>query len=223
MMRQSWRALTFFHWRYDPNVIRRALPSGLALDLFEGYAWVGLAPFELADVTRPKAPAVPWLSRFPETNVRTYVLGPDGEPGVWFFTLEADRLIAVLAARAWYHLPYRWARMDVRVRGKQVDYRSERNRLFGKGRTDITVEPGALMQPGVLDHFLTSRFRLYTAFRGKIAFAPVEHMPWPLRHARILRLEEDLVENSGVPRPRGEPMVHFSHEVKVKAGALQWL
>jgi uncharacterized protein YqjF (DUF2071 family) len=222
-MRQVWRALTFLHWRYDPQTIRRTLPSGLKLDTFDGYAWVGLVPFELADVAPPNVPTVPWLSRFPETNVRTYVLGPDGKPGVWFFTLEADRLVAVLAARAWYHLPYRWAKMSIREEEKRVEYSSRRNRLFGRGQTDIAVEAGPLMQPGELDHFLTARFRLYAASRSRIAYAPVEHAPWPLQHARVMRLEEDLVENSGVPRPQGDPLVHFSQELKVKAGVLRWL
>jgi uncharacterized protein len=223
VMNQSWRALTFLHWRYDPDVIRRALPTGLTLDTFDGSAWVGLAPFELADVAPPRLFAVPWLSRFPETNVRTYVLGPDGQPGVWFFTLEADRLIAVLAARAWYHLPYRWANMTIEEGAERVEYRSKRNSLFGKGETDIAVEPGACLQATELDHFLTARFRLYAAAGRRIAYAPVQHMTWPLQHARVLRLEENLVENSGVPRPQGSPLVHFSQELKIKAGALRWL
>ncbi|HMF77898.1 MAG TPA: DUF2071 domain-containing protein [Bryobacteraceae bacterium] len=223
VMRQIWRALTFLHWRYDPRVIRPLLPGGLKLDIFDGSAWVGLVPFELADVAPPKLPAVPWLSQFPETNVRTYVRGPDGEPGVWFFTLEADRLIAVMAARAWYHLPYRWAKMNVQVQGNRVEYRSERSRLFGKGHTDIAIEAGDAMQPGELDHFLTARFRLYAASRTRLAYAPVEHAPWPLQQARVLRLDENLVENSGVPDPQGEPLVHFSRELKVRAGAPQWM
>jgi hypothetical protein len=222
VMQQTWRALTFLHWRYDPAVIRRTLPQGLTLDTFDGFAWVGLVPFELADVAPPKLFALPWLSRFPETNVRTYVHGPDSVPGVWFFTLEADRLIAVLAARASYHLPYRWAQMSIHEEEARVEYRSRRNRLFGKGETDIAVEAGARMQPGELDHFLTARFRLYAAAGRRIAYAPVEHNPWPLQHARILRLNENLIENSGAPRPQGNPLVHFSQELKVKAGALQW-
>ena len=223
IMQQTWRALTFLHWRYDPEVIRRVLPSGLTLDTFDGSAWVGLVPFELAGVAAPGLFAVPWLSRFPETNVRTYVLGPDGQPGVWFFTLEADRLMAVLAARAWYHLPYRWAKMSIEVEKNRVDYRSERNRLFGTGKTDIVVEPGDSLEASELDHFLTARFRLYAAAGERIAFAPVQHIAWPLQHARVLRLEENLIENSGVPRPRGAPLVHFSQEIKIKAGAPRWL
>ena len=47
----------------------------------------------------PKIPRIPWVSSFEEMNVRTYVRGPDGVPGVWFITLDAARLGAVLFAR----------------------------------------------------------------------------------------------------------------------------
>ena len=47
-------------------------------------------------------PALPWLSAFPELNVRTYVSPRDGKRGVFFFSLDAARLPAVLAARAMF-------------------------------------------------------------------------------------------------------------------------
>lgn len=97
-MFQRWELLTFLHWRFEPKPIRRLLPRGLTLDTFEGAAWIGLTPFRVAGLRPPFAPAIPWISRFPETNVRTYVRGPEGERGVWFFTLEAGRLVAVLGA-----------------------------------------------------------------------------------------------------------------------------
>ena len=113
VMTQIWQSLTFLHWRYEAAAIARTLPKGLTLDTFDGSAWVGLVPFTLAGVRPYGFPALPWISEFPETNVRTYVRGADGERGVWFFTLEADRLAAVMLARWWYHLPYRWAAMRV--------------------------------------------------------------------------------------------------------------
>jgi uncharacterized protein len=104
-MFQRWRWLTFLHWSYGAETIRRLIPPQLTLDTYEGAAWVGLTPFLLTSLRPPLAPALPWISRFPETNVRTYVRGPDGEPGVWFFKLEAERLAAVAGARATYRHP----------------------------------------------------------------------------------------------------------------------
>src|ERR1041385_7834365 len=89
VMRQSWRDLCFLHWRYPSPIIRRLVPPGLEVDLYDGSAWVGLVPFVIADLTLPKAPALPWISSFPETNLRTYVVDSQGRRGVWFFSLDA--------------------------------------------------------------------------------------------------------------------------------------
>jgi hypothetical protein len=71
-------------------------------------------------------PAVPWLSRFGEVYVRTYVHDRHGRSGIWFFSLDAARLPAVLAARAGYWLPYFWSDVSVRVSGDWLGYRCRR-------------------------------------------------------------------------------------------------
>jgi uncharacterized protein len=91
-----------------PHPIRRLIPSGLELDTLDGAAWVGLVPFEIY--------GTPGIPHFPETNLRTYVVGPDGCRAVWFFSLEAARLAAVVGARIGYRLPYFWARMQIASR-----------------------------------------------------------------------------------------------------------
>ncbi len=78
-----WEQVTFIHWRFDPEVVQRLLPSGLTVETFDGSAWVGLVPFYMR-VALPRSRSVPWLSRFAETNVRTYVRSADGTSGVWF-------------------------------------------------------------------------------------------------------------------------------------------
>src|SRR5581483_3542727 len=112
ILRQTWKHLTFLHWPYDPAVVRPLVPAELELDLAAGAAWIGLVPFLLTDLTLPHAPAAPWLSQFPETNVRTYVYDKHGRRGVWFFSLDAARLTAVIGARSGYALPYYWSRMS---------------------------------------------------------------------------------------------------------------
>jgi len=221
-MFQSWEWLTFLHWRYEAAVIRKLVPEQLTLDTFDGAAWVALTPFRLTKLRTPFAPALPWLSQFPETNVRTYVRGPDGKPGVWFFTLECARLAGVLGARATFRLPYRWARMSVNPRDKQVEYRSDRRQPFGQGRTDIAIEPGEAMEAADFDNFVTARFRLYSVAGKRLGFADIEHAPWPLQRGRVVRLEEDLIEHSGVPRPNGEPTIHYSRSIDVRIGRIRW-
>ncbi len=222
-MLQRWRFLTFLHWRYDAEVIRGLIPSGLTLDTFDGAAWVGLTPFLLTGLRLPFLPALPYISRFPETNVRTYVRGPGGERGVWFFTLEAQRLAAVVGARSLYRLPYRWAKMRVTRTGEQVAYQSARRWPFGQARTDIAVRPGEPMPAASFDNFLTARFRLYTKAGKRLAFAQIEHEPWPLHSARLIRLDQNLIEGSGVQPPVGDPVIHYSPDLLVRIGRLQFV
>src|SRR5215216_6808958 len=106
VMYQTWSWIAFLHWSYDPRVLQRLLPDRLQVHTFEGRAWVGVTPFFLEDLRTPLAPALPWFTSFPETNVRTYVVGPDGREGLWFFSLDAARLEPVLVARSTYALPY---------------------------------------------------------------------------------------------------------------------
>lgn len=51
-----------------------------------------------------------------------------------------------------------------------------------------------------------------------MAFAQVEHPPWPLESAAALEVEQNVIEHSDVPAPTGEPLVHFSPGVYVRIG-----
>jgi len=215
-MRQTWRRLTFLHWPYAPELIRPLLPPSFELDTFDGAAWLGLVPFEIF--------GTPVISRFPETNLRTYVIGPDGSRAVWFFSLDAARLLAVLGARIAYHLPYFWARITVASEGGTIRYRSRRRwPHHSAAMTDIVIQPGELYAPAELtarDHFLTARFRLYTISRRRLRFAQIEHSPWPLAHATVIEFRQTLTDALGLPPPAGAPLAHYSAELAVNIGRL---
>jgi uncharacterized protein YqjF (DUF2071 family) len=224
-MRMRWDDVTFLHWRYEPREVQRLLPRGLKVETFDGSAWVGLVPFAMT-VRGARGPAVPWASFFPETNVRTYVRGPDGRTGIWFFSLDAARLAAVLVARARYGLPYVWARMRVQRAGSGegavLRYRSAR-REQGRGRAasavDVSVGPLiARADVSDLEEFLTARFRLYSRVRGRLLSAPAEHAPWPLHHAGPTQVRDRLVEAAGLPPAAGEPVALYSPGVDVRVG-----
>jgi uncharacterized protein YqjF (DUF2071 family) len=218
VIRQSWVELTFLHWRFDPAVVRPLVPMDLELDLWEGHCYVGLIPFILSGITLVNAPEVPWLSHFNETNVRTYVRDRHGRRGVWFFSLDAARLAAVVGARATYNLPYFWAAMSVAREGGQVVYRSKR-RHGPPAHSDIAVTPGAqIAVPAPLDAFLTARWCLFAHRNGRTFRADIEHPRWPLQRAAVNRLDESLIRAAGLPQPAGEPLAHFSPGVSVLTG-----
>jgi len=217
-MLQGWRWVTFLHWRYPADAVARLLPRGLRLDTHEGQAWVGLIPLLMDEVRAPRLPALPWLSRFPETNLRTYVRGPEGGAGIWFFSLDAARFPAVAAARLAYGLPYMWSRMAVRhaavAGGDRVTYRCRRRLPSPAGATcdvDVSIgDPLPLTEPGSLDHFLTERYRLYSVLAGRLVRADARHRQWPLHQARALVLRQDLTAAAGLPEPDHEPLVYAS-------------
>ncbi len=164
-----WTALSFLHWRYPVDEVQTMLPAGLRVDSFDGDAWVGLIPFRL-DITLPGVPYVPWVGRFVETNVRTYVRAADGTRGIWFLSLDAQRLGAAVLARAAWSLPYMWSRMSLTHAGNVITYECRR-RAPGSNHpmSRVVLELGdeyRADEADDLDHFLTARWTLFSTRRS---------------------------------------------------------
>lgn len=186
-MVHHWDEPTFLHWRFRPADVQRLLPAGLEVEPFAGDAWVGLVPFYMR-VGLPGVGSVPWLSRFCETNVRTYAHSADGRTGIWFFSLDAARLGAVCTARTAYRLPYYWARMSLRWDGPVLTYESRRRWPGPRGTASTAVvrvgERFAADDLGELDRFLTARWSLFSTPRSGLHLALAAHDPWPRRPRR---------------------------------------
>lgn len=217
-MAQNWHDLLFAHWPVAAEVLRPLIPRSLKLDGFEGQSWIGVVPFRMAGVRLRGMPAVPWLSAFPELNVRTYVAA-DGKPGVWFFSLDAANRIAVEIARAWFHLPYFRARMAMRREADEIFYASQRTDQQGRdenfeARYAASGEPFQA-RPGTLEHFLTERYCLYAQRPdGRMLRSEIHHAPWELQMARADIARNTMADNLNM-RLAGEPLLHFSKLQKV--------
>jgi uncharacterized protein len=221
VMLHRWWDLSFVHLPFHPDAVRALLPEALDVDVHDDLAWVGLIPFRLS-IRAPGTPVVPWVTTFQETNVRTYVRGPDGRPGIWFFSLDASRLGAVLVSRLWYRLPYVWSRMRLSRSGRLIRYESRRrwpelrgvrNRLVL--RIDEPCPPESLSD---LERFLIARWWLYsTAGRdGRLAITAVEHEPWPIERATVLHVDDELFAAAGLGPPAGPAIAHHSRGVRVR-------
>jgi uncharacterized protein YqjF (DUF2071 family) len=216
---QRWRALLFTHWEVPLARLRSLIPAPLDIDTFEGKAYVGLIPFEIPEL-RPLRllPPVPGAARFLETNVRTYVTRA-GQPGVWFFSLDAASSLAVLGARAGYGLPYCRATMSCQRNGDEFTYRSERRWPGPPAALDVQYRVGQPLGParvGTLEHFLVERYVLY--FKHPLLGLMqqrVHHQPYPLRAVRVDRLVESLVSAAGISRGGERPPDLFSEGVDV--------
>jgi uncharacterized protein YqjF (DUF2071 family) len=222
-MAMSWHDLLFMHWPVDVASLRPHVPAPLAIDTFDGTAWLGVVPFRMTGVRPRGLPAVHGLSNFAELNVRTYVtIG--GRPGVWFFSLDAENAIAVEVARRTFHLNYCHAQMRCE-RDLVRDVVSYASRRTHRGLPRATFAAGyrptgqaARSVTDTLEHFLTERYCLYAAARdGRLFRGEIAHAPWPLRPAEVEMRTNTMNEQLGFALPATPPLLHFVDRLDVVA------
>lgn len=212
MLLQRWRSVAFVHWPVDPDRISDLLPSGLMVDVYDAAAWLTLTPFAVEGSRPPVVPPIPVLSNFLESNVRTYVVGPDGRDGLWFFTLETNSLSTAVAARTALGVPYRWATMGLSRVGNSVTY-SSRRRLADPAphhRTTVATQSHVRLADDALAAWLTGRWRAWTRLAGRLLAVPVEHEPWAVSDATLVNHDDTLLASLGLPQPLEEPIVHVT-------------
>ncbi|NUP88832.1 MAG: DUF2071 domain-containing protein [Candidatus Sumerlaeia bacterium] len=221
-MAQSWHDLLFAHWPLPPGAIAPFVPSGLAVDTFEGHAWIAVVPFRMSGVRLRATPALPGLSAFPELNVRTYVTHR-GQGGVLFFSLDAANALAVATARAWFGLPYFRARMRLRDGAGWITYASTRTHrgappaeFEGRYRPTGAVFHAA---PGSLEHWLTERYCLFAVRRGRLIRADIHHAPWPLQPAEAEIHLNTMTSPQRIELPPEAPHLLFARRLDVAVWA----
>ncbi len=212
--RQTWRDLLFAHWPVSVKTLRPLVPDELEIQEFDGTSWVGVVPFRMTGVMRRGLPDLPWVSAFPELNVRLYVQ-KDGKPGVWFLSLDATNRLAVWAARTFFHLPYHHAQMSIRRSGDEYIYASQRAGAELKGRYRPVSEV-ALATPHSFEHWLTERYCLYAKDRrGTLWRNEVHHFPWPLQRAEADFERNTFFDFHRLPAPRQPAVLHFAERLDV--------
>jgi uncharacterized protein YqjF (DUF2071 family) len=223
LMYQTWDSLLFMHWRVPEEVLKPLIPARLSIDKFYGSAWLTVTPFTLSNVRPIYTPPLPWVSDFHEINVRTYVHF-DGDPGVWFFSLDANSTLPVLAARAVYHLPYHDAEIRFENNNGRVDFAMDRSSGQPSAHFDARWSIGNGLSesvPGSLEFFLTERYCLYAEHKGELYRARINHRPWPLQAAALDRYQTDLFQANSLPVPDEDPTVCSGGPVKVEVWPLE--
>jgi uncharacterized protein YqjF (DUF2071 family) len=195
-------------------MLRPFVPEPLKIQEFEGTAWIGLVPFRMTGVMRRPWPDLPWVSAFPELNVRTYV-EHDGKPGVWFLSLDATNALAVWAARRFFHLPYFRAAMSASSNGDEFKYISRRaGAEFAASYKPVSAVYQAA--PGSLEHWLTERYCLYAlAPDGSLWRTNVHHLPWPLQSAEVNISSNTMFDFHGLSVKGAPGLLHFSRRLDV--------
>lgn len=221
VMTQTWHDLLFAHWPVSVARLRPLVPDPLAIDLHEGQAWVGLVSFRMTNVGLRSAPPLPFLSAFPELNLRTYV-SAHGRAGVYFFSLDAGSAIAAAAARLLLRLPYFPAAMRVERSGEEVRYESRRTASPPAEFAARYAPAGPVFNAasGSLEHFLTERYGLFAMNHvGRPYRLDIHHPPWPLQ-AAVADIQRNTVASAaGIELPPTPPVLHFVHRQDMVAWA----
>ena len=194
--------------------MRAAVPDELEIEEFDGSAWLGMTFFRVRALRPRGGLPLPGISNFLQLNIRTYVRGPDGLSGVWFFTIDASSRLAALGVRRVYHVPAFHARMTLEPASGWTEAEcvrmGEAGRVFsGRYRADgerFHAEPGSL------EWFLTERYRLFARDCAAGRDAPRPVVASSRRGARSSSTSISPFELSG------EPLCHLSY----RQDALIW-
>ena len=221
IMDQRWLDAVFLHWRIPEAVAARFMPPGVAPDVFDGSAWVGLIGFRMQGAGVGRGPGIPYFGSFNEINVRLYSREPDGTRGVVFRSLDASRLAVVLAARA-AGIPYVWSRASyVGADGfagsasagvfRAALSRRHPERFLGRPRARRRSHRRAVDPPH-------GPVRSAFTVQGRTIYVPNTHSAWPLYRAQLFGLEDQLVRAAGIEVDGPPESVLFSPGVHTQFG-----
>lgn len=219
IMTQTWHDLLFAHWPVSPEQLRPSVPSQLEIDTLAGNAWLGIVVFRLSGVRLRGLPEVPFLSAFPEINVRTYV--SDGnQSGVYFLSLDTNNPLAIAIARPWFRLAYFSSRISFTQRGDGIRFTSRRVQRGApsanfSGR--YSARSCTLNEPSELARWLAERYCFYAcdSKSGQNMYrCDIAHRPWTLQHAQATIVQNTMALSHGIELPAVEPLLLYARYMK---------
>lgn len=174
---------------------------------------------------------------FLELNLRTYILYK-GEPGVYFFSLDASSWPAVLGARLVWDLPYLDAVMasseqhptagvsihlgsapppPVPPTAARLTFSSHRKHDGAGLEMEYSVGqrlPASRL--GSVQFFLLERYYLFVESGGAVWKGQVHHPPYEVFEASLLSMRENITSSTGLV-VTSEPVVLYSPGVEISA------
>lgn len=215
IMGQGWRDLLFVSWPVPVESVRSFIPGSVEIDTLDGSAWLSVVPFWMDRARFRGLPPIPFISSFPEVNVRTYVRSGE-HLAVWFLSLDTQSHINVFLARHAFHLPYFYADVEMDRGGDAIRFRSVRR--DDEARFEVSYRPeGEEFTPkeGSLEHFLTERYSMVCADEdGDVYRGDIQHAPWRLRNVSWTPRAMDLVAACGID-VAGDPVVFYAETTDV--------
>jgi len=178
----DWERALFLHFVVDPKELRQAVP--FELDLWQGetvfvslvaFTMRGMRPALGGGATRRLSAA---LATHEFLNARTYVLGHDGEAGIFFLREWLPNRLARCLGPVVYGLPYRLGHLDYRHRHEDGVLTGEVIARSGGGRLAYRAAFREENDRPELRDFLLERYTAFTAVGGVRRKFRVWHEAW---------------------------------------------
>ncbi|MBA2175100.1 DUF2071 domain-containing protein [Halobacillus locisalis] len=213
IMHQTWEELVFMHWPVSVDLLRPHIPETFEIDTYDGTAWIAIVPFRMNDIRFRGMPSVPLGNQLLELNVRTYV-SYNGEPGVYFVTLDANHPLGIFLARTVFGLPYVHANMRMDQTDEIFHFTSRRTHSgYAPAHFHAsfkTISPPVPSQPGSLLYWLTERYALWVIRGSSIYKGPIYHRNWSLQKAESEVYINQLTDFLPASVFESKPMTYYS-------------
>jgi uncharacterized protein YqjF (DUF2071 family) len=206
---QEWNDAIFLHYKVEEKILRKYVPNYLELDLINHSAWVSVVAFTMNKVHIRNFFQIDSISNFHEVNLRTYVTY-NGKPGVYFLSIEAEKIIPTILANLLSGLLYKYSSIT-----RKPNY----YQLIGK-RSQISFEflvKDKISEKSNLDFALTERYCLYKNSPNHMKRLEIQHKPWELFRIEFTKLEIDYFQYSPSIDFNNPDLIHYSPGIQVVA------
>ena len=206
LLRADWERVLFLHFLVCPVELQRQVP--FKLDLFEGrWAIVSLVAFTMRDMRiRIGRAWTAWLTHPIGThsflNLRAYVCGNGGEPGIYFIQEWLNSKLAVKLGPITFGLPYRYGELTYfhRMESGELSGTVHADRERFLYRAAISASEYNRCQRGSVDEFLLERYTAFTRFPiGLKTLFRVWHPTWYQVPVIDLEIENHSILNRFFP------------------------
>jgi uncharacterized protein len=218
----EWRFLAMLNYEADSRLLQKFVPSGTALDRWNGKVLISLVGFRFLK-TKVFGISFPFHRNFEEVNLRFYVQRHEGNEvrrGVVFIKEIVPRWMIATVARRVYNENYVALPMSHKIDSNSpgdiaVEYRWRTHGSWN--RMNLTTAGSAVLPENDSEEkFITEHYWGYASQRnGGCMEYRVAHPPWRVWNVRDAKLEGDLTELYGrdlAEAVRGAPVSAFLAE-----------
>ena len=214
---QQWHDVLFLHWPVQPDELKQHIPGKLALDLYDGHAWLSLVLFEVKGNRLRLTPTISGIDSFIQLNVRTYVTC-NGRKGIHFLNLDANNALIVQMATIGQFLPYRHAQMSLNRVGNTFSFTSsyQSSQTCQETLTAIFEPIPGRITSLAFERWVVERYYVWTKIKHRLFRIETYHSPWCLQRVNVTIHHNTMAPFLKNSTQCSQPIAHYSQYKKAR-------